>query len=89
MFHSLLNQSQHNESKYSQRSLLQRTQNDEEHVEHNITNHIPSLQLLQPSSHSAFHSTSTHTFDESFPKVIQNGYSIDIISHFFVTYTPN
>ena len=51
VFHSLLNQSQHNESKHSQRSLLQRTQNDEEHVEHNITNHIPSLQLLQPSSH--------------------------------------
>ena len=51
MLHSLLNQSQHNESKHFQRSLLQRTQNDEEHVEHNITNHIPSLQLLQPSSH--------------------------------------
>lgn len=92
MLHSLLNQSQHNESKHFQRSLLQRTQNDEEHVEHNITNHIPSLQLLQQSilpSHSAFHSTFTHPFDESFPKVIQNGYSIDIISHFFVTYTPN
>lgn len=92
VLHSLLNQPQHNESKHFQRSLLQRTQNDEEHVEHNITNHIPSLQLLQQSispSHSAFHSTFTHTFDESFPKVIQKRKTIDIISHFFVTYTPN
>ena len=49
MFYSLFNQPQHNESKHYQINLLQRTQFDEEHVEHNITNHITSLQLLQPS----------------------------------------
>ena len=58
MFYSLLNQPQHNESKHFQISLLQRTQFDEEHVEHNITNHITSLQLLQPSPH---HLTSPFT----------------------------